>query len=65
MKNFVNLFPDISVKEIGFLEQFKALGYLWLCALGWGATRCLGGSDRCRFVILDLVALEWGMFMKT
>ena len=21
-------FPDISVEEIGFLEQFKAIGYL-------------------------------------
>ena len=23
-------FPDISVEEIGFLEQFKATGCLWL-----------------------------------
>ena len=27
-------FPEISVEEIGFLEQFKALGYLWRCLLG-------------------------------
>ena len=31
-------FPDISVEEIGFLEQFRATGYLWVRALGWSAT---------------------------
>ena len=31
-------FPDISVEEIGFLEQFRATGYLWLRLLGSAGT---------------------------
>ena len=31
-------FPDISVEEIGFLEQFRATGYLSLRVLGSPAT---------------------------
>ena len=43
-------FPDISVEEIGFLEQFKATGYWWLRVLGWGATPLPGRQQQVQVV---------------
>ena len=57
-------FPDISVEEIGFLEQVRATGCLVPRLRDGAPPRCLGATNRCRAVIQGFRASESRFFMK-